>query len=86
MTKVKKPYGWRSKKYRCIHGPGNFEMPAANTKAADKLETLTPFYLEPQYPGQQPFGGVVPDVGILLFYRDEIGKLGIEPAYDGVEL
>lgn len=78
MTKVKTPYGWRSKKYRCIHGPGNFEMPAAD-------ETLTPFYLEPQYPGQQPFGGVVPDVGMLLFYRDSIGKLGIEPAYDGVD-
>lgn len=73
-----KPYGWRETYSRFIYGFGNFEMP-------DLVGPLTPFYLEPQFEGQKPFGGVVPDVGIFYFYPNSIGKLGIVPAYLGVE-
>jgi len=80
------PYGWRSKGYRFIFGPGNFEIPGADALAADKLGPVNPFYLEPQHPGQEPFGCVRPEVGIFLFYRDSIDKVtGLVYAYDGVE-
>ena len=79
------PYGWRETYSRFIYGPGNFEMPAPGTKVAANVVSLTPFYLEPQFEGQSPFGGVVPSVGIFYFYPKDIGKLGIEPAYLGVE-
>jgi len=79
------PYGYISKRYRLICGPGNFEMPRDDTKEADKLFPLFPFYLEPQYLGQEPWGGVVPNIGIFYYYTESIGKLGIEPLYLGVE-
>jgi hypothetical protein len=46
---------------------------------------VTPFYLEPQFEGQKPFGGVVPSIGIFYYYLESIGTLGVEPAYLGVE-
>ena len=79
------PYGWRETYSRFIYGPGNFEMPRDDTREADKLLPLFPFYLEPQYLGQEPWGGVVPDVGIFYYYPESIGKYGIEPLYIGVE-
>ena len=72
------PYGYRETKSRFVYGPGNFEMSSAP-------EPLTPIYLEPQYPGQEPFAGVVPHVGIFYFYPKDIGQLGIEPVYLGVK-
>jgi hypothetical protein len=75
------PYGYVSKRYRFVFGPGNFEMPRNDTKEADKLLPLFPCYLEPQYSGQKPWGGVVPDVGIFYYYPEHIGQLGIEPLY-----
>ena len=73
------PYGYRDKVSRFIFGPSNFEMSSANVP-------LTPIYLEPQHPGQEPFGCVRPEVGIFLFYRDSIDKVtGLVYAYDGVE-
>jgi hypothetical protein len=45
---------------------------------------VTPFYLEPQFEGQKPFGGVVPNIGIFYYYPESIGKLGVEPVYLGV--
>ena len=80
-----KPYGWRETYSRFIYGPGNFEMPEPSTKVADLVGPLTPFYLEPQYPGQEPWGGVVPNIGIFYYYTKSIGTLGIEPFYLGVE-
>lgn len=80
------PYGYISKRYRFVFGPGNFEMPRDDTKEADELLPLFPFYLEPQYPGQKPWGGVVPAIGIFYYYTKSIGTLGIEPFYLGVEL
>ena len=50
------PYGYVSKRYRLVFGPGNFEMPRDDTKEADELLPLFPFYLEPQYSGQKPWG------------------------------
>ena len=79
------PYGWRETFSRFVYGPGNFEMPVEGSRVADLVGPLTPFYLEPQFPGQRPFGGVVPDVGIFYYYPESIGTLGIEPAYLGVE-
>ena len=79
------PYGYISKRYRFVFGPGNFEMPCTDTKEADKLLPLFPFYLEPQYLGQEPWGGVVPNIGIFYYYPEDIGRLGIEPLYLGVE-
>ena len=79
------PYGYVSKRYRLVFGPGNFEMPRDDTKEADELLPLFPFYLEPQYSGQKPWGGVVPSIGIFYYYPENIGKLGIEPLYLGVE-
>ena len=82
---MKQPYGWRSKGYRFIFGPGNFEMPSADALAADRLGPLTPFYLEPEYPGQEPFGCVCPEVGIFLFYRNSFNEVpGLVYAYDAV--
>jgi hypothetical protein len=78
------PYGYISKRYRFVFGPGNFEMPP-DTKEAGKLLPLFPFYLEPQFPGQEPWGGVVPNIGIFYYYPESIGQLGIEPMYLGVE-
>ena len=73
------PYGYRDKISRFIFGPGNFEMSSAKVP-------LTPIYLEPQHPGQEPFGCVRPEVGIFLFYRDSISEVtGLVYAYDGVE-
>jgi len=79
------PYGYISKRYRFVFGPDNIEMPRTDTKEADKLLPLFPFYLEPQYLGQEPWGGVVPSIGIFYYYPESIGKLGIEPLYLGVE-
>jgi hypothetical protein len=72
------PYGYRDKVSRFIFGPGNFEMSSANVP-------LTPFYIEPQYLGQEPFGCVQPEVGIFLFYPKSVGRNGLVYAYDGVE-
>ena len=78
------PYGWRSKGYRFIFGPGNFEMPGSD--AADQLGPVNPFYIEPQYEGQEPFGCVRPEVGIFLFYPKSIDEVnGLVYVYDGVE-
>ncbi len=79
------PYGYISKRYRFVFGPGNFEMPRDDTRGADKLLPLFPFYLEPQYPGQEPWGGVVPDIGMLYHHLKHIGYYGIVPLYLGVE-
>ena len=80
------PYGYVSKRYRFVFGPGNFEMPRDDTKEADKLLPLFPCYLKPQYSGQKPWGGVVPAIGIFYYYPESIGKYGkIEPLYLGVE-
>ena len=78
-------YGYISKRYRLIFGPGNFEMPSDDRAAADGLLPLFPCYLEPQYPGQQPWSGVVPKTGIFYYYPESIGTRGIEPLYLGVE-
>jgi len=72
------PYGYREKRSRFVYGPGNFEISSAP-------EPVTPFYLEPQFEGQKPFGGVVPSIGIFYYYLESIGTLGVEPAYLGVE-
>ena len=72
------PYGYREKRSRFVYGPGNFEISSAP-------EPVTPFYLEPQFEGQKPFGGVVPAIGIFCYYPESIGTLGVEPAYLGVE-
>lgn len=72
------PYGYREKRSRFVYGPGNFEISSAP-------EPVTPFYLEPQFEGQKPFAGVVPDVGIFYFYPKDIGKFNIVPAYLGVK-
>jgi hypothetical protein len=80
------PYGYISKRYRFVFGPGNFEMPRDDTEEADKLLPLFPCYLEPQYPGQEPWGGVVPRIGMLYHYPEHIGYYSIEPLYLGVEL
>ncbi len=79
------PYGYISKRYRFVFGPGNFEMPRDDTRGADKLLPLFPFYLEPQYPGKEQWGGVVPEIGLVYYYTENIGELGIEPLYLGVE-
>jgi hypothetical protein len=71
------PYGYRDKRSRFVYGPGNFEISSAP-------EPVTPFYLEPQFEGQKPFGGVVPNIGIFYYYPESIGKLGVEPVYLGV--
>ena len=73
------PYGYINKQYRFVFGPGNFEISSARGP-------LTPIYLEPQYSEQEPWAGVVPDIGIFYFYRKNIGQFGIEPFYLGVEL
>ena len=71
------PYGYREKKSRLIYGPGNFEMSSAP-------EPLTPFYLEPQFEGQDPFGCVLPETGIFYFYRENVGYKGLVYAYEEV--
>ena len=71
------PYGYREKRSRFVYGPGNFEI-------SSTPEPVTPFYLEPQFEGQKPFGGVVPNIGIFYYYPESIGKLGVEPVYLGV--
>jgi|APGre2960657423_1045063.scaffolds.fasta_scaffold35935_4 hypothetical protein len=73
------PYGYISKRYRFVFGPNNFELSSAQVP-------LTPIYLKPQYPEQEPWAGVVPNIGIFYFYRENIGQFGIEPFYLGVKL
>jgi hypothetical protein len=79
------PYGYISKQYRFVFGPGNFEFPETGSSVEKKLMPLFLCYLEPQYPGQEPWGGVVPDIGLVYYYTENIGELGIEPLYLGVE-
>ena len=80
-----KPYGYISKRYRFVFGPGNFAVPRDDIKTAAKLFPLFSCYLEPQYPGQEPWGGVVPDIGMVYYYTENIGEFGVEPLYLGVE-
>ena len=79
------PYGYISKQYRCIMGPGKFEFPESGSSVEGKLMPLFPCYLGPQYPGQEPWGGVVPDIGMVYYYTENIGEFGVEPLYLGVE-
>ena len=79
------PYGYVSKRYRFVFGPGNFAVPRDDIKTAAKLFPLFSCYLEPQYPGQETWGGVVPDIGMVYYYTENIGEFGVESLYLGVE-
>ncbi len=79
------PYGYISKRYICIMGQEQFEFPETGSSVEEKLMPLFPCYLEPQYPGQEPWGGVVPDIGMLYHHLKHIGYYGIVPLYLGVE-
>lgn len=75
------PVGYWDKEFRFIYGPGdkNFMMSSAPS-------SLTPFYLTPQFEGQEPFAVISPSPGVFLFYKSDLKDYpDFLPVYEGVK-